>query len=171
MQNKITPTNDIFGGSFFAQKGQSRAPRTTQLPVSFVHYIPFEPDRHNMSIQDRTNEFKACVDSINNRSAFGKRGADSKQRLIQTRSATKGEFSRMASAIGKEISSTNIKLNKLGQCASPSFFFQQVLTMTGQWRSGRHCLTTGQLRLVYASFETCWRVLSQYKIIGTHIYH
>lgn len=79
-----------------------------------------------MSIQDRTNEFKACVDSINNRSAFGKRGADSKQRLIQTKSANKGEFSRMASAIGKEISSTTIKLNKLGQRASPLFFFQQV---------------------------------------------
>jgi len=71
-----------------------------------------------MSIQDRTNEFKACVDSIRNRSAFSSRNADAKQRLIETKlSGNKSEFSRMANAIGKDISSTNIKLNKLGQCA------------------------------------------------------
>ncbi|KAJ3507181.1 hypothetical protein NLJ89_g6450 [Agrocybe chaxingu] len=78
-----------------------------------------------MSIQDRTNEFKACVDSIRNRSALGNRGLDAKQRLIQNnaKSATKGEFSRMASSIGKEISSTTIKLNKLGQLAKRKTLF------------------------------------------------
>ena len=69
-----------------------------------------------MSIQDRTNEFKSCVESIRNRSALANRGSDVKQRLIQSKSNAKGEFSRMASSIGKEISSTNLKLNKLAQC-------------------------------------------------------
>jgi len=71
-----------------------------------------------MSVQDRTTEFKTCVDSIRNRSALGTRTADAKQRLIQAKNvgSNKGEFSRLANGIGKEISSTNIKLNKLGQC-------------------------------------------------------
>jgi len=70
-----------------------------------------------MSVQDRTTEFKTCVDSIRNRSALGTRTADAKQRLIQAKNVgSKGEFSRLATGIGKEISSTNIKLNKLGQC-------------------------------------------------------
>lgn len=73
-----------------------------------------------MSIQDRTNEFKSCVDSIRNRSALGNRAAEAKQRLIQSKATNKGEFSRMANSIGKEISSTTIKLNKLGQC---TYFF------------------------------------------------
>ena len=68
-----------------------------------------------MSIQDRTTEFKTCVDSIQNRSTYSIRAADAKQRLIQAKAAGgKGEFSRLANGIGKEISSTNIKLNKLG---------------------------------------------------------
>ncbi|KAF9527746.1 integral membrane protein sed5 [Crepidotus variabilis] len=76
------------------------------------------------SIQDRTNEFRSCVDSIRNRSATKNKGADAKQRLIQAKAAgTKGEFSRMANGIGKEISSTNIKLNKLGQLAKRKTLF------------------------------------------------
>jgi len=69
-----------------------------------------------MSLQDRTHEFKSCVDSIRSRTALGPRGAEAKQRLIQTNGKpSKSEFSRMASSIGKDISSTTIKLNKLGQ--------------------------------------------------------
>lgn len=69
-----------------------------------------------MPVQDRTNEFKACVDSIRNRSAT--RGMESRQHLLQKdRSSPKSEFSRMASAIGKDISSTTLKLNKLAQRA------------------------------------------------------
>jgi hypothetical protein len=67
------------------------------------------------SIQDRTHEFKTCVESIRSRSALGNRGMEAKQRLLQNRSGTKSEFSRIASTIGKEISSTSLKLNKLGQ--------------------------------------------------------
>ena len=71
------------------------------------------------STQDRTNEFKACVDSIRNRSALGNKNSETK-RLLQnnTKPPGKGEFSHMASSIGKDISSTTVKLNKLAQCAS-----------------------------------------------------
>ncbi|KAJ2932290.1 hypothetical protein H1R20_g4839, partial [Candolleomyces eurysporus] len=75
------------------------------------------------SIQDRTNEFKTCVESIRSRSALGNRGMEAKQRLLQNRSGTKSEFSRIASTIGKEISSTSLKLNKLGQLAKRKTLF------------------------------------------------
>jgi len=69
-----------------------------------------------MAVQDRTNEFRACVESIRNRSA-APRTPEAKQRLLQSHSKreAKSEFSRMASAIGKDISSTTIKLGKLAQ--------------------------------------------------------
>jgi syntaxin 5 len=75
------------------------------------------------STQDRTNEFKACVDSIRNRSALGNRNSEAKQRLLQNNAKppVKGEFTHMASSIGKDISSTTVKLNKLAQCASILF--------------------------------------------------
>ncbi|PPQ71121.1 hypothetical protein CVT24_009857 [Panaeolus cyanescens] len=77
-----------------------------------------------MSVQDRTNEFKSCVDSIRSRSALGPRHAEAKQRLLQQNNTkTKGEFSRMASSIGKDINSTNLKLNKLGQLAKRKTLF------------------------------------------------
>ncbi|KAF9015580.1 t-SNARE [Cyathus striatus] len=77
-----------------------------------------------MSIQDRTNEFKACVDSIRTRSALSYR-SEAKERLIQQngRSTTKSEFSRTASSIAKDISSTAIKLNKLAQLAKRKTLF------------------------------------------------
>jgi syntaxin 5 len=69
-----------------------------------------------MPIQDRTNEFRACVQSIRSRSAYPSRRED-KQKLLQNgkASGSKSEFTQMASSIGKEISSTNLKLNKLAQ--------------------------------------------------------
>ncbi|TEB38923.1 t-SNARE [Coprinellus micaceus] len=76
------------------------------------------------SIQDRTHEFKTCVESIRTRSAVGNRGTEAKQRLLQNgRASPKSEFSRMASAIGKDISSTTLKLNKLGQLAKRKTLF------------------------------------------------
>lgn len=68
-----------------------------------------------MAIQDRTNEFRTCVDSIRSRSALSPRTPEVKQRLLQghAKGTAKTEFSRMASAIGKDISSTTIKLGKL----------------------------------------------------------
>ena len=68
-----------------------------------------------MPVQDRTKEFRACVDSIRNRSNLPSRSAEVKQRLLENRQSSKSEFSRMATAIGKDISTTGIKLNKLGQ--------------------------------------------------------
>lgn len=71
-----------------------------------------------MPTQDRSNEFRACVDSIRNRSAVGRR-TDVKQRLLQTRGAggSKSEVARMATTISKDISTTSLKLGKLGQRA------------------------------------------------------
>ena len=71
-----------------------------------------------MPVQDRTNEFKACVESIRSRSGYGR--AEAKQRLLQNgaaRKGGKGEFARMAGEIGKEIADTTRKLSKLAQCA------------------------------------------------------
>jgi len=68
-----------------------------------------------MSIQDRTHEFKSCVDSIRSRSAVPQRRQDVKQPFLNAKSHTKSEFSRMASSIGKDISSTTLKLSKLAQ--------------------------------------------------------
>ncbi|KAJ7786559.1 t-SNARE [Mycena metata] len=74
-------------------------------------------------IQDRTNEFRSCVESIRSRSALP-RGADAKQRLLRNGKPTaKSEFSRMASTIGKDISSTTIKLGKLAQLAKRKTLF------------------------------------------------
>ncbi|OJT02706.1 Integral membrane protein sed5 [Trametes pubescens] len=74
-----------------------------------------------MPVQDRTNEFRACVESIRNRSTFSSKGAEQKQRLLQTKAeGSKSEFTRMASSIGKDISSTTVKLGKLAQRECPS---------------------------------------------------
>jgi len=76
-----------------------------------------------MPIQDRTNEFRSCVESIRSRSSLP-RGAESKQRLLRNgKTTTKSEFSRMASAIGKDINSTSIKLGKLAQLAKRKTLF------------------------------------------------
>ncbi|KAH9951025.1 t-SNARE [Amylocystis lapponica] len=78
-----------------------------------------------MPVQDRTNEFRACVESIRNRSSFPPRGAEAKQRLLQPSKSggSKTEFTRMASAIGKDISSTTVKLGKLAQLAKRKTLF------------------------------------------------
>ncbi|KAJ7631218.1 t-SNARE [Roridomyces roridus] len=75
-------------------------------------------------IQDRTNEFRSCVDSIRSRSSLTRGGADSKQRLLRNAKTTaKTEFASMASAIGKDINGTNIKLGKLAQLAKRKTLF------------------------------------------------
>jgi len=62
-----------------------------------------------MPLQDRTNEFLSCVESIRGRSSLPAK-VPSKQRR-----ENKGEFTRMASVIGKDISATTVKLGKLSQ--------------------------------------------------------
>ncbi|KAI5121138.1 hypothetical protein M0805_007136 [Coniferiporia weirii] len=78
-----------------------------------------------MPIQDRTNEFRACVESIRTRSAAPSRTAEQKQRLLQNnaRAGSKSEFARMAGAIGKDISATTVKLGKLAQLAKRKTLF------------------------------------------------
>ncbi|CAL1695196.1 unnamed protein product [Somion occarium] len=79
-----------------------------------------------MPVQDRTIEFRACVESIRNRSSLPSRGSEAKQRLLQSQGRAEGsksEFTRMATAIGKDISSSNLKLNKLAQLAKRKTLF------------------------------------------------
>lgn len=85
------------------------------IPASYSNTFSVDTLLQLMAIQDRTNEFRTCVDSIRNRSALPSRTAEAKQRLLQrhAKGTPKTEFSRMASVIGKDISSTTIKLGKL----------------------------------------------------------
>jgi len=77
-----------------------------------------------MPIQDRTNEFRSCVESIRSRSAASSRGAEARQRLLQSHGkGNKSDFARMASAIGTDISSTTVKLGKLAQLAKRKTLF------------------------------------------------
>ncbi|TFK56571.1 t-SNARE [Heliocybe sulcata] len=79
-----------------------------------------------MPVQDRTNEFRSCVESIRSRSSLPSRNAESKQRLLNGHASKRGdksEFSRMAAVIGKDISSTTVKLGKLAQLAKRKTLF------------------------------------------------
>jgi hypothetical protein len=97
-----------------------------------------------MPTQDRTNEFRSCVESIRNRSALP-RNAEQKARLLQHNTggeSSKSEFSRMAASIGKDISSTTIKLGKLAQRTSQTFnpniyILRGVLTVSFGLYSGQ----------------------------------
>lgn len=80
-----------------------------------------------MPALDRTNEFRACVESIAKRSALPNRDAEQKQRLLEKQrqegSSSKSEFARMAGQIGKDITSTTLKLSKLAQLAKRKTLF------------------------------------------------
>lgn len=102
-----------------------------------------------MPVQDRTNEFRSCVESIRSRSSIPARGSEAKQKLLQPNGkagSSKSEFSRMASAIGKDISSATIKLSKLAQ---REYFFVCRTTHTygSQWRNVKPYLMTVLWRL------------------------
>ncbi|KAF7784036.1 hypothetical protein Agabi119p4_201 [Agaricus bisporus var. burnettii] len=95
---------------------------TAPPSAPYLYHIPSLYNTLSMPIQDRTNEFRACVDSIHHRSVS--RGVEQKQRLLQKdRSSSKSEFSRLASAIGKDINNTTLKLNKLAQLAKRKTLF------------------------------------------------
>ncbi|KAJ3477143.1 hypothetical protein NLI96_g10671 [Meripilus lineatus] len=80
-----------------------------------------------MPVQDRTNEFQACVESIRSRSSIPARSLpEVKQKLLQSQGrgeGSKSEFTRMAGGIGKEINATTIKLGKLAQLAKRKTLF------------------------------------------------
>ncbi|OBZ79502.1 Integral membrane protein sed5 [Grifola frondosa] len=66
------------------------------------------------------------TDTTADTSSLPPRGSDVKQRLLQTQAkaeSSKSEFTRKASAIGKDISSTAIKLGKLAQLAKRKTLF------------------------------------------------
>lgn len=75
-----------------------------------------------MPNQDRTKEFRSCVDSIRTRSSQPARSAE-KQRMLSQRGETKSEFTNMAKGIAQDISSTSLKLTKLGQLAKRKTLF------------------------------------------------
>jgi len=81
----------------------------------------------DMPVQDRTTEFRACVDSIRNRS-IGRGGLSVKQPLLRGKqrqevAAGRSEFSRMAAGIGKDIAKTTMNLGKLAQLAKRKTLF------------------------------------------------
>jgi len=98
---KTTDTHTRFSSSY-----------TGNLLLNLIYFA--------MPLQDRTNEFLACVESIRTRSSLPAKHPG-KQRLLerQARDDSKSEFTRMASAIGKDISSTTVKLGKLAQRGHP----------------------------------------------------
>ncbi|KZV74911.1 snare protein SED5/Syntaxin 5 [Peniophora sp. CONT] len=75
-----------------------------------------------MPNQDRTKEFRSCVDSIRTRSSQPARSAE-KQRMLSQRGESKSEFTRNAQGIAQDISSTSLKLTKLGQLAKRKTLF------------------------------------------------
>jgi hypothetical protein len=101
---------------------QDNSPQSTVVPSFPLYHISNNSfsslfiHLFAMPVQDRTNEFRACVESIRTRSSLPSR-SDAKQRLLQShgKSGGKSDFSRMAAGIGKDISSTNLKLGKLAQ--------------------------------------------------------
>jgi len=76
-----------------------------------------------MPVIDRTKEFRACVESMRSRSSIPAKDAQSKQRQLATQKQSKSEFARMASSIGKDLSSTTAKLDKLAQLAKRKTLF------------------------------------------------
>jgi syntaxin 5 len=70
-----------------------------------------------MPLQDRTNEFLSCVESIRSRSSLPAKVPNKQRR------DNKSEFTRMASVISKDISATTVKLGKLAQLAKRKTLF------------------------------------------------
>lgn len=145
----------------------------TRFNSPFIGYLPINLIYSSMPLQDRTNEFLSCVESIRNRSSLPPRNTD-KQRLLdkQTRADAKSEFTRMASAIGKDISSSTAKLGKLAQCGLPYPLLRVAESLTAllQWQNGKHYSTIGRSRSAYVALAL--RLLSRSShlmtVPGTH---
>ncbi|KAF8599716.1 t-SNARE [Ceratobasidium sp. AG-I] len=71
-----------------------------------------------MPVQDRTIEFRSCVESIRNRSAATPRPKPGPSKV-----GSKSEFARMAGGIGRDIAGTTVKLEKLAQLAKRKTLF------------------------------------------------
>ncbi|CAE6496471.1 unnamed protein product [Rhizoctonia solani] len=71
-----------------------------------------------MPVQDRTIEFRTCVESIRNRTL-----GPNRSRQVAKPGSSKSEFARMAGAIGKDIAACSFKLDKLAQLAKRKTLF------------------------------------------------
>ncbi|QRW24786.1 Integral membrane protein sed5 [Rhizoctonia solani] len=71
-----------------------------------------------MPVQDRTIEFRTCVESIRNRTL-----GPNRSRQVTKPGSSKSEFARMAGSIGKDIASCSLKLDKLAQLAKRKTLF------------------------------------------------
>ncbi|CAE6511496.1 unnamed protein product [Rhizoctonia solani] len=71
-----------------------------------------------MPVQDRTVEFRTCVESIRNRTA-----GPNRSRQLAKPGSSKSEFARMAGGIGKDIAACSFKLDKLAQLAKRKTLF------------------------------------------------
>ena len=81
------------------------------------------------SIQDRTNEFRSVLTQVQKRQVSSKVGAQRQSLLTDSQKAANGsadakprrsEFARRAAEIGRGISGTMAKLEKLAQCTAPN---------------------------------------------------
>lgn len=93
-----------------------------------------------MPTQDRTIEFRTCVESIRNRTALAKPRTPKP-------GSTKSEFARMAGAIGRDIAGCSVKLEKLAQCECLFIYWRGVQII----RLGRGELAGGLRRRVGAT--------------------
>jgi len=93
---------------------------------SVYHQQKNEIHNTDMSVKDRTVEFRSAVESMRSRTLAHENRrllAGDQQQLMQQRANNKTEFTRMASAIGRDINSTAAKLQKLTKLAKRKTLF------------------------------------------------
>jgi hypothetical protein len=103
------------------------------------------------TLKDRTNEFRACVESASLRASASN---EARRPLLNNRDDKKGqrsEFARMAAKIGKDIQGTTFKLEKLAQRECPLTsrglrYSADGLATRLQWPRGKRCSTIVQSR-------------------------
>lgn len=90
------------------------------------------------SIQDRTNEFRSVLTQVQKRQASSKVGAQRQSLLSDSQKAAangdanphgkprRSEFARKAAEIGRGISGTMEKLQKLAECKMRSLYFARI---------------------------------------------
>src|SRR5450432_2425679 len=116
------------------------------------------------SIQDRTNEFRSVLNQVQKRQASNKIGAQRQSLLTDSQKVAangdskqkRSEFARKAAEIGRGISATMAKLEKLTQCKAPlPEAIRQTIAASlplethadiAQWTSAKPSSTTDPLK-------------------------
>jgi syntaxin 5 len=111
------------------------------------------------SIQDRTSEFRSVLTQVQKRQASSKVGAQRQSLLTDSQKATangsatgdgkprRSEFARRAAEIGRGISVTMGKLEKLAQCTTILLPGSWILNADHkQWPRGKRSSMTDQSR-------------------------